>query len=79
MVLKQDPGPEGPTTTGGGCRNGDSRPFPLGAGGSQRPDLSACGHAQAGGRQVEKILRHCGLWDENPVRGPPVPEVSVED
>ena len=28
---------------------------------------------------IEKILRHCGLWDENPARGPPVPEVSVED
>jgi len=28
---------------------------------------------------IEKILRHCGLWDENRARGPPVPEVSVED
>jgi hypothetical protein len=28
---------------------------------------------------IEKILPHCGLWDEDPARGPPVPEVSVED
>ncbi len=26
-----------------------------------------------------EILWHCGLWDEKPARGPPVPEVSVED
>jgi hypothetical protein len=27
---------------------------------------------------IEKILRHCGLWEEVPARGPPVPGVSVE-
>jgi hypothetical protein len=28
---------------------------------------------------IEKILRHCALRDENPARGPPVPELPVED
>jgi hypothetical protein len=29
------------------------------------------------GRQVEKILRHCGLWDEPSARAPPSAKVSV--
>ncbi len=28
---------------------------------------------------IEKILRHCGLWDLSPPRGPPAPEGSVHD
>ena len=36
VVLQQDSGPAGPTTTVGGCRNGDSRPLAHGAGGPQR-------------------------------------------
>ncbi len=27
---------------------------------------------------IEKILRHCGLWDEDPARAPPPPEELVE-
>jgi len=27
---------------------------------------------------IEKILRHCGLWEESPARGPPVPAGSAE-
>jgi len=27
---------------------------------------------------IEKILRHCGLWDEDPARAPPPPEEVVE-
>ena len=26
---------------------------------------------------IEKILRHCGLWEEESARGPPVPEMAV--
>jgi hypothetical protein len=26
---------------------------------------------------IEKILRHCGLWDEMPVRAPPAGAVAV--
>ena len=26
---------------------------------------------------IEKILRHCGLWEEASVRGPPVQEMAV--
>ena len=29
------------------------------------------------GRQVEKILRHCGLWDEPSARAPPSAKISV--
>jgi len=28
---------------------------------------------------IEKILRHCDLWDPSPPRGPPAPEGSVHD
>ncbi|NLX99208.1 MAG: hypothetical protein GXY83_23980 [Rhodopirellula sp.] len=28
---------------------------------------------------IEKILRHCGLWDPSPPRGPPAGEGSVHD
>lgn len=34
---------------------------------------------QIGAGTFKKILRPCGLWDDNPARGPPVPELSVED
>jgi len=27
---------------------------------------------------IEKILRHCGLWNEDPARAPPPPEELVE-
>jgi hypothetical protein len=27
---------------------------------------------------IEKILRHCGLWEERSARGPSVPDVAVE-
>jgi len=27
---------------------------------------------------IEKILRHCGLWEESPARGPPVADLVVE-
>ena len=26
---------------------------------------------------IEKILRHCGLWEEASARGPPVPEMEL--
>jgi hypothetical protein len=28
---------------------------------------------------IEKILRHCGLWNPPPARGPPVGDPSVHD
>jgi hypothetical protein len=28
---------------------------------------------------IEKILRHCGLWEEATARAPPRREVAVED
>jgi hypothetical protein len=43
-----------------------------------------CGAKEAGsvyllaGRQVEKILGHCGVWEESPARGPPVTDLMVE-
>ncbi|MBI2925858.1 MAG: hypothetical protein HYY24_09165 [Verrucomicrobia bacterium] len=27
---------------------------------------------------IEKILRHCGRWEENSARAPPTPGVKVE-
>ena len=27
---------------------------------------------------IEKILRHCGLWEESPARSPPAPGMTVE-
>jgi hypothetical protein len=30
------------------------------------------------GRQVEKILRHCGLWEESPARSPPASAERVK-
>jgi hypothetical protein len=27
---------------------------------------------------IEKILRHCGLWEESSARGPPVADLVVE-
>ena len=28
---------------------------------------------------IEKILRHCGLWDERSARTPPSAKISVAD
>ncbi|MBM3884010.1 MAG: hypothetical protein FJ387_30620 [Verrucomicrobia bacterium] len=28
---------------------------------------------------IEKILRHCGLWEDQAARAPPSPAVAVED
>jgi hypothetical protein len=28
---------------------------------------------------IEKILRHCGLWNPPPARGPPAGDTSVRD
>ena len=27
---------------------------------------------------IEKILRHCGLWEEDSARAPPAPRVAVD-
>jgi hypothetical protein len=26
---------------------------------------------------IEKIFQHCGLWEEDPARGPPAQELAV--
>jgi hypothetical protein len=37
-----------------------------------------CLRRRGRGRQVERILRHCGLWDEASARAPPAAERSVK-
>ena len=27
---------------------------------------------------IEEILRHCGLWEESPARGLPLPQLSAK-
>jgi len=75
VVLQQDPGPEGPTTTGGGCRNGDSRPVAHGAGGPQRPG----GADQAGVRSGSALLFEVRLDDAHRLNRTPPDRGDRED
>ena len=75
VVLQQDPGPEGPTTTGGGCRNGDSRPVAHGAGGPQRPGRAD----QAGVRSGFALLFEVRLDDAHRLNRTPPDRGDRED